>query len=76
MHHGAQGYHKPGYFKDDVCKLGFVNNVELYFHCLGGVETRGKASIGICHRDRILDQFEVYANVVTSRIVFNTLPWT
>jgi hypothetical protein len=59
----SDGYYQHGYFKDDVCQLDFVNNVELYFHYLGGEEARGETTTVSPHRDRILNQSSAYANI-------------
>jgi hypothetical protein len=79
--HAPHGYHQDGYFKDDACQLGSVNNVDLYFHCLGGQEALAKlqSQDSCTHRDTVLRQFSGCNNIVVDpyrqnqHITFGTL---
>jgi hypothetical protein len=68
--HAPHAYHQDGYFKDDACQLGFVNNVDLYFHCLGGQESlaefRSSASNATsAHLTGVINGFPTLSNIVT-----------
>jgi hypothetical protein len=68
--HAPHAYHQDGYFKDDICQLGFVNNVDLYFHCFGGITARSKfrssaSNATGAHLTGVINGFPTLSNIVT-----------